>query len=192
MLPQVEPALPRPNVGDIRDPRLIGPRHSELPLQEGAVPEPHATATRGPRVPHSAAAGRALSGFLSRGVAPDPSRRLRGDPWEPHSAAAGRALSRARGGPVFGARRPAGKARRGSSQAGCDRGSNTASRDALPENRGWPVLSSAVFDRVSVSCRPEPISSSRNRTRAPRPSRRSGACVGGSSGACACSASRRT
>src|SRR5678816_212677 len=31
---QVEPALPRPNVGDIRDPGFVSPRHGELPLQE--------------------------------------------------------------------------------------------------------------------------------------------------------------
>ena len=31
---QVEPALPRPNVGDIGDPGLVSPRHRELPLQE--------------------------------------------------------------------------------------------------------------------------------------------------------------
>src|SRR5713101_1933758 len=31
---QVEPALPRPNVGDIRDPGLVSPRHRKLPLQE--------------------------------------------------------------------------------------------------------------------------------------------------------------
>ena len=29
---QVEPALPRPNVGNIRDPRLVSTRHRELPL----------------------------------------------------------------------------------------------------------------------------------------------------------------
>ena len=31
---QVEPSLPRPNVREIGDPRLVGPRHRELPLQQ--------------------------------------------------------------------------------------------------------------------------------------------------------------
>jgi hypothetical protein len=31
---EVEPSLPRPNVRDIGDPRLVAPRYRELPLQE--------------------------------------------------------------------------------------------------------------------------------------------------------------
>ncbi len=65
---QVEPALPRPNVGDIRDPRLVSPRHRELPLQEvgdqdgwlADRPAPRAIAVQGAQVIHAHQPGDAV------------------------------------------------------------------------------------------------------------------------------------
>ncbi len=83
---QVEPALPRPNVGHIRDPRLVSTRHRELPLQESGNqdgglanrPAPCAIAVQGAQL---TLAHQARDAVLTAGLAGLPQvRKTRGAP----------------------------------------------------------------------------------------------------------------